>query len=1336
MIESHQMRPSPQPSESNNSINNTNEELTSTTLSLPLSSAKQRNVTFAINYQVSLVDEFVGAPPRRSRTLSHQESSGEGGLFFGAIQQQQNKQQQASGQEQQLQQQQQKQQQQQLVVGVDDDGEEKTRRSNRDRQGKREISLARIRVRYDMQTVPMVRRNEEFLTLFDKWWASSASSSSWRRQRRLQQAQQLEQQQEDENENENLNKNSGTTTNGHPQHQQQQGRKQQQQNESYVQPSSFKPQVQQQHQQQTVEPRRSSRLLSYPASNVTTTTEGPTTCEHCNPQASPPPRPFLDDSSVVWVPPKRSEWEDCISEMTAVCATAARRRGSNTRRRTRSNLEYNSSKNNNKNNDKNTLPTTSGGGRRGDKNHIPNHLNNNINNNKPNPTIDPAPLSRDYISDRVDIDDPLNGYQIRHANGGWLQGFIMWTNFTTWTHYFRWDSLHPQSGIASDVLGEGPASVDGGGRGGKNNNPNETSIEDDHHLVDRDGSLSKALESLPRKGDPLVSGVIFENVAEIGLVGALGCGEHLLRMALDDIKSRKHYKFVVLQATESSRRFYEKFGFVRVGAICRYHSKTTTTTNNTNNNSNNKNNNTNKNSSTNGRRSTTNTNKKKRKRKKAPRQQQEQKPEMDQQERYENPEQQPEQLQSLSPPPQQQLSEEQLVPVQEQQEPQELVEEEKPQHSFDQQTQQPYPSRPWSVGKEKNEVQNNHAAASAAVDETNEKRPKDVATFSTVSVAGTRNKTDDEDDDEENPPIVGYRHWTHANESDASLQMHGGPSCMMCLPLPPADDDDDDESESVGVGGETTNSSDEAAECCSSCSKPLEQSGGMGSFLDAMMSVAVPSKPIIEPLTNNNNMNRSGILSSSKALQQQSALWSSSSSSSVMKIHSANASPATKKRSVRKPLDSSSDTALPEPNVSSSSISTKALLESTTSLKPAITTPSSPRPPSSKRMRHSVSKLSGGSCAAGTEPPSKRRKTEDCASSTTTATPRFANAIDSTIDSSPATPTVSMVQVQEQELGQQQEEEDRTSSRISEPVAETLALPDSKVCKGHNAKNGVRRNLKNSGGSSNAMTANTTYSATGDRTYYSVRGSDGRFTRSPTSDSTTQRETHTTTTTTSNKSPTRKSKRAEAAAATAKLRQLPQRRSIDAAASSKSTAVASAPANSHTIRKGQPTERKLKKQPSTPSGSSSSSSSIKNSGGGGGRKFKKINRAEIRKQKVKAYPRNRPHFYNRVVKPIKKMTGSFANGVIGGRQYSYFFVLHYNEVEEQLRLVPMEARGIMMGKRQGRPRYICCIGTTDENFVTQPVHNYQVVPATMVMKTPWVAQEAWDIEDDDEEEDD
>lgn len=61
----------------------------------------------------------------------------------------------------------------------------------------------------------------------------------------------------------------------------------------------------------------------------------------------------------------------------------------------------------------------------------------------------PSGLPLVYIADRMDIDDPLWGYQVRCSRTGWLQGFITVTTFTTWTHFFEWNSTHLSSGMAA-----------------------------------------------------------------------------------------------------------------------------------------------------------------------------------------------------------------------------------------------------------------------------------------------------------------------------------------------------------------------------------------------------------------------------------------------------------------------------------------------------------------------------------------------------------------------------------------------------------------------------------------------------------------------------------------------------------------------------------------------------------------------------------------------------------------------------------------------------------------------------------------------------------------------
>ena len=110
------------------------------------------------------------------------------------------------------------------------------------------------------------------------------------------------------------------------------------------------------------------------------------------------------------------------------------------------------------------------------------------------------------------------------------------------------------------------------------------------------------------------------------------------------------------------------------------------------------------------------------------------------------------------------------------------------------------------------------------------------------------------------------------------------------------------------------------------------------------------------------------------------------------------------------------------------------------------------------------------------------------------------------------------------------------------------------------------------------------------------------------------------------------------------------------------------------------------------------------------------------KQKVKSYPRSRLHYYNRVVKRKGNGVGS------GDGIPEYYFVLQYCETTNALRLAPMAARGQLTGKREGRPRFQVVLEETDANFCTVAASDYEVVPATMVMKTPVVANEAWDVE--------
>merc|ERR1712238_201918 len=167
------------------------------------------------------------------------------------------------------------------------------------------------------------------------------------------------------------------------------------------------------------------------------------------------------------------------------------------------------------------------------------------------------PMSQAFIKDRIKYDDPLRGYQIRHKVGGWLQGFIIYTTMNLWTQEFQWNSTHPNCCLPAEI---------------ELDNDKVSSSPHHHRRRIDDGTLSTELEALDKSApDPIDGGIVLHGVAEISLLGGLGCGELLLRKAIEDIRaSDQHYKYVVMQATAGSRPFYEKYGFVRVGAICRY----------------------------------------------------------------------------------------------------------------------------------------------------------------------------------------------------------------------------------------------------------------------------------------------------------------------------------------------------------------------------------------------------------------------------------------------------------------------------------------------------------------------------------------------------------------------------------------------------------------------------------------------------------------------------------------------------------------------------------------------------------------------------------------------
>ena len=159
--------------------------------------------------------------------------------------------------------------------------------------------------------------------------------------------------------------------------------------------------------------------------------------------------------------------------------------------------------------------------------------------------VQSKPLGLEYIVDRIEVDDPLSGYILRTEKEGWLQGFITVTTFMTWHRDFEWNSLAAENGI--------------------------TDVDKLEHAWDSDGALANALMSMPRQKPHPTREYAFlsPKVAEISLLGAMGCGAKLLQLVLDDLEQKGEYDYVVLQATDNAVSFYEKMGFVRIGAVAK-----------------------------------------------------------------------------------------------------------------------------------------------------------------------------------------------------------------------------------------------------------------------------------------------------------------------------------------------------------------------------------------------------------------------------------------------------------------------------------------------------------------------------------------------------------------------------------------------------------------------------------------------------------------------------------------------------------------------------------------------------------------------------------------------
>jgi len=194
------------------------------------------------------------------------------------------------------------------------------------------------------------------------------------------------------------------------------------------------------------------------------------------------------------------------------------------------------------------------------------------------------PLNLNYIADRIDVDNPMWGFCVRHKPTGWLQGFVTVTTFSSWHSWLHWDSLSVDAQLLPP-----PKSSDSSGEGNRRKRGNSSSLDASSSMdlsayspaekkwiqerrIDRDGCLSRELEAELRvttvNGRPCQ---VWPHVAEISLLGGLGAGRALLEKTLQRLESpTSQYRYVVTHATHGSIPFYEKLGFVRVGAVVRH----------------------------------------------------------------------------------------------------------------------------------------------------------------------------------------------------------------------------------------------------------------------------------------------------------------------------------------------------------------------------------------------------------------------------------------------------------------------------------------------------------------------------------------------------------------------------------------------------------------------------------------------------------------------------------------------------------------------------------------------------------------------------------------------
>merc|ERR1712232_1164718 len=89
---------------------------------------------------------------------------------------------------------------------------------------------------------------------------------------------------------------------------------------------------------------------------------------------------------------------------------------------------------------------------------------------------------------------------------------------------------------------------------------------------------------------------------------------------------------------------------------------------------------------------------------------------------------------------------------------------------------------------------------------------------------------------------------------------------------------------------------------------------------------------------------------------------------------------------------------------------------------------------------------------------------------------------------------------------------------------------------------------------------------------------------------------------------------------------------------------------------------------------------------------------------------------------------NFFNKVVQrkGEEKKYYFVLYFDITEMILQLCPLYKQGIFTGKRSGRTRWKI-VQCNNQILHNERADMYEIISTQMVAKTPFVANETWDI---------